>query len=477
MFNEKNMRLLYVGAGFVGTCSAAVSASSGHDVLVYDIDEKKINMLSSGDRDQIEACLFEEGLSDLLTRNKERIEFTLDYNKVIEFLEDCDAVFMCLPTPEIGETGESDLKYYNTAAEKLAESLVKRNPSSAKIMEAKPSSAKATAGKQEKYVVIINKSTVPIDMVDKTQEILEAKGVKNFGVVSNPEFLVEGKAIQGSIKPDRIVIGAWNEKDFEVMRQVYERFYNSPQTKYIEINPKEAAASKLLANYMLFNKLAVCFDVVGRTCESFDDLQFENVRTALVTDPRIGSWGLYDSLYAGGSCFIKDARSLSHQLKQKNQNTVLVDEVYLSNKRQLKNFLERIESASGFENKKISILGTAFKRDTNDIRNSASIEIMNYLADKDFSEVNIYDPAAMDNFKKMFPESEKVKYHHHEFEAIQNSDIIIIATDWPQFRGLADVFMTELKDKPLIADGRRMLQHRYSDLKKAGFRIVAVGSR
>src|SRR3989339_1394222 len=138
------MRLLYIGAGFVGTCSAAVSASSGHEVLVYDIDEKKIKMLSSGDRDQIEACLFEEGLSDLLIRNKERVEFTIDYNKVSEFLESCDAVFMCLPTPEIGETGESDLKYYNAAAEQLAKSLANRNTK-----------------KQSKYVVIVNKSTVP----------------------------------------------------------------------------------------------------------------------------------------------------------------------------------------------------------------------------------------------------------------------------------------------------------------------------
>ena len=471
------MRLLYIGAGFVGTCSAAVSASSGHEVLVYDIDEKKIKMLSSGDRDQIEACLFEEGLSDLLIRNKERIEFTIDYNKVSEFLDNADAIFMCLPTPEIGETGESDLKYYNAAAEQLAENLLKRNPPSPEATEGNPSSAKATAGKQDKYVVIINKSTVPIDMVDKTAEILESKGVKNFGVVSNPEFLVEGKAIQGSIKPDRIVVGAWTEQDFAIMKKVYERFYNSPQTKFIEVNPKEAAASKLLANYMLFNKLAVCFDVVGRTCESFEDLGFENVRNALVTDPRIGSWGLYDSLYAGGSCFIKDARSLSHQLKQKNQNTALVDEVYLSNKRQLKNFLERIESNVSFANKKITILGTAFKRDTNDIRNSASIEIMNYLQDKNFAEINVYDPAAMDNFKKMFPESVNIKYHSHEFEAIRNSDIIIIATDWPQFRGLADVLMAEsTNNKPLIADGRRMLAHRYGDLKNAGFKVVAVGS-
>ena len=121
------MNILYIGAGFVGSCSAAVSANSGHDVLVYDIDTRKIEMLGSGDRDTIESCLFEEGLGDLLVRNKDRIRFTADYAKVEKYLEYCDAVFMCLPTPEIGETGESNLTYYMTAAEALAKAMAKRN--------------------------------------------------------------------------------------------------------------------------------------------------------------------------------------------------------------------------------------------------------------------------------------------------------------------------------------------------------------
>jgi len=266
------MRILYIGSGFVGACSAAVTADGGHQTLVYDIDEQKIKMLSSGDRDTIQSCLFEEGLGDLLIRNKERIEFTTDYNKVEGFLDDCDAVFMCLPTPEIGETGESDLSFYFDAAEKLSQSLLKRNNSV-----------------QEKYVVIVNKSTVPVDMVDKTAEIMNKTGVKNYGVVSNPEFLVEGKAIDGSIRPDRVVVGAWEEKDFEVMRKVYRRFYDSANVKYIEVNPKEAAAGKLLANFYLFAKLLLCFDVIGRTCETFSDLQFENLRNILTSDPRIAT--------------------------------------------------------------------------------------------------------------------------------------------------------------------------------------------
>jgi UDPglucose 6-dehydrogenase len=454
------MKLLYIGSGFVGACSAAVSAASGHNVLVYDVDEKKTKNLSSGDRDTIESCLFEKGLGDLLVRNQERIKFSADYKLVEDFLDKADAVFMCLPTPEIGETGESDLTYYFDAADKLAKSLVKRN-----------------CGKQDKYIVIVNKSTVPIDMVDKTQEIMVGAGVKNYGVVSNPEFLVEGRAIDGSLKPDRVVIGAWNEKDFQVMRQVYQRFYDSPTVQYIEVNPKEAAAGKLLANFYLFNKLAVCFDVIGRTCETFSCLQFENIRKILTTDPRIGDWGLYDSLYAGGSCFIKDARSLSHQLQTAGQEAILVDETHLANKRQLETFIGRAEREVGLNwaGKTVALIGLAFKRDTNDIRNSPAINIVEHLKERQVKEVRCYDPSAMYWFKTLFPESEQFKYCASEVGAIDGADVVIIATDWPQFRGLGDILLQN-SSIPLIMDGRRMLQHKYGELQKAGFDIIAVGS-
>jgi len=455
------MQILYIGGGFVGACSAAVSADSGHQVLVFDVVEEKVKKLNSGDRDIIQSCLFEEGLGDLLIRNKERIEFSTDYKKVEKFLDDCDAVFMCLPTPEIGETGESDLSFYFTAAEKLSNSLKKRN-----------------AGTQDKYVVIVNKSTVPVDMVDKTEEIMSTAGVKNFGVVGNPEFLVEGKAIEGSIHPDRVVVGAWKEKDFVVMRQLYQRFYNSTGIKYLEVNPKEAAAGKLLANFTLFNKLAICFDVIGRTCETFKDLNYESVRKILTSDPRIGGWGMYDSLYAGGSCFIKDARSLSHQLQTVGQNAGIVNETYLANKRQLELFIGRAEKEAGLNwtDKKVALLGLAFKQETNDTRNSASIDIVNFLLEKQVKEVHCYDPAAMEMFKYSFKESDRVRYAKDELEAIKDAEIIIIATDWPQFRGLADKMLVDTKTNPLIMDGRRLLQHRYVDLQKAGFDIIAVGS-
>jgi len=455
------MNVLYIGSGFVGACSAAVTADSGHNTLVYDIDKEKIAKLSSKDRDTVQSCLFEDGLGELLIRNQERIQFTTDYAKVEDFLDNCDVIFMCLPTPEIGETGESNLSYYFDAAEALGKSLIKRND-----------------GRQEKYIVIINKSTVPVDMVDKTQELLDKMEVKNYGVVSNPEFLVEGKAVEGSLHPHRVVVGAWKEKDFDIMRQLYQRFYNSTSVKYIEANPKEAAAGKLLANYTLFNKLTVCFDVIGRTCETFDNLNFENIRNILTSDPRIGSWGFYDSLYAGGSCFIKDSRSLAHQLQTAGKDATVVSETYLANQRQLDIFIGRAEHEAkiNWSDKKVALLGTAFKQDTNDIRNTPSIKIVNHLLEQQVGQVNCYDPAANVFFSQVFPASEVIKYMDSEIEAIKDVDVIIIATDWPQFRSLADEFLRISDNKPLLMDGRRILQHRYNDLQEAGFDIIAVGS-
>jgi len=453
------MNILYIGGGFVGSCSAAVAADSGHNVLVYDIDSEKVDKLGSGDYQQIESCLFEDGLAELLIRHKDRITFSNKYDDVIAWLETCDAVFMCIQTPEVGETGESNLKYYNLAAEQLADALAKRN-----------------SAEQSKYVLIVNKSTVPIDMVDGTAEIMNSRAVVNYGVVSNPEFLVEGKAIQGSIQPDRVVVGAWNQKDFEIMRQLYERFYVAPTVEYIEVNPREAAAGKLLANFYLFAKLSICFDVIGRTCESFDEVGFENVRKILISEKRIGNWGFYNSLYAGGSCFIKDARSLAHQLTGAGKDASLVQEVYEANKRQLSTFINRAEQEAGIEwsGKQVALLGVAFKRSTNDVRNSSSIDIVSRMQEAAVGSVSIFDPQGAEMFKQFVPNQDKLMYAHSAKDAIQDADIIIIATDWPEFANIADYISAD--KKRIILDGRRMLHTRYKDLVAAGHTILAVGS-
>lgn len=461
------MKIIYIGSGFVGTCSAAVMADSGHDVLLYDIDKKKIELLGSEDVQTIESCLFEERLGEMLVKNKSRIKFSDNYDDVVESLDEADAVFMCLPTPEkSGAEGESDLSYYYQAAQKLGESLVERNN-----------------GKQTKYVVIINKSTVPINMINETDKIMKSCGVINFGAVSNPEFLVEGKAIDGSVRPDRVVVGANKEEDFKIMREIYGRFYNSTGVKYVEVNPYEAAASKLLANYLLFSRLANTFDVVGRVCESFADIKFENVRQILISDERIGKWGFYDSVYAGGSCFIKDAASLAHQLEQAGANAHQVRLSLEANKFQRDHFYSRAEKEAGFswDGKTVTVLGVAFKQNTNDVRNSPSIDIVKHLINSDVSKIRIYDPAALPMFKKLFnpandPRYEKINYFETEEEALSGSSACLVLTDWPQFRLLAEKIIKICPAPYLIMDGRRLIQDKYDELQNLGYNIIAVGS-
>ncbi len=460
------MNILYIGAGFVGTCSAAVSADSGHTTLVYDIDATRIQKLSSNDRDTIQSCLHEEGLPELLIRNKNRITFTDTLLVVEKFIDEVDAVFMCLPTPEKqGATGETDLSFYEQSVEELGPLLSKRN-----------------GGAQKKRLVIVNKSTVPIKMIDYTEKLFTEQGVQNFGIVSNPEFLVEGKAIKDSIHPDRVVVGAHTAEDFQIMRELYQRFCDSSTVTYIEVNPYEAACGKLIANFLLFNKVVTAYDVVGRTCEYFDNVNYESVRKILIADPRIGSWGLYNSLYAGGSCFIKDAASLANQLEQAGSHAHLIRETLEANTFQCNHFFSRAKTNANIEwtGKRVGILGVAFKQSTNDIRNSGAINIIHELLGAGVEEIKVYDPAALGEARKYFnPEKnelyQKIMYADNESEAIEDIDVCIIATDWPQFRGVGDQLLA-LKNRPLIMDGRRILQHQYKDLMAAGFSVIAVGS-
>jgi UDPglucose 6-dehydrogenase len=432
------MKILYIGGGFVGACSAVVSADSGHDILVYDINTDLIRKLASLDKDLIESCIFERGLGDLIIRNQNRIKFTDELAELKAFLQDTEAVFMCLPTPEKDGTGETNLIYYEKAASELAEMMAQRNES-----------------EQKNYILIINKSTVPIDMVNRTDEIMKQSGVKNYGVGSNPEFLVEGIAIEGSIRPPRVVVGAWHEQDFLIFRKIYKRFYESPTVEYIE--------------------------VMGRTCEKFSDLHFENIRKILITDERIGEWGFYDSLFAGGSCFIKDARSLSHQLKAKGAETDLVDDSLKANYRQLDGFIGRAKAELNFSwaGKKVGLLGLAFKRHTNDMRNSPSLNITSTLLDEGVGAINGFDPVAGENYLRIMAEHHdfgKINLVGDELAAIKDMDVIIIAADWPQFSELSEKIKLHFKKGGLVMDGRRMLHREYDELAGLGFNIIAVGS-
>lgn len=458
------MKILYFGGGFVGACSAAVSADSGHEVLVYDINTELIKKLSSNDKDMIESALFENGLGEMIIRNASRIKFSDNIDEVFKYINETEAVFMCLPTPEKDSTGQTNLAFYEKAATDLGKVLVERNNKA-----------------QSQYVLLINKSTVPIEMVNRTKEIMDSLGVINYGVGSNPEFLVEGKAIEGSIRPSRIVVGAWDDRDFKIMRNIYNRFCESPSVTYIEVNPFEAAAGKLLANYMLFTRLANCYDVVGRVCEKFDNLHYETLRKILISDSRIGEWGFFDSVFAGGSCFIKDARSLAYQIEGKGAVADLVKDTLAANQRQLDNFMARAEKEVGYDwtDKKVGLLGLAFKRDTNDARNSGALGIVDFLLAKGVNMISAFDPVAGTNFLKYYTDNqdkEKIILVDAEDKAMTGVDVLIIAADWPQFREIENKIKNYLPKGSLIMDGRRMLQYKYNNLMEFGYSIIAVGS-
>jgi len=458
------MHIVYMGAGFVGACSAAVSADSGHKVLAFDIDAERVRKLSSLDKSTIESCLHEDGLAELIIKHQSRLVFTHDVGLLTDMLEHAEAVFMCLPTPE-REDGSSDLTYFTKATEMLGAILVKRN-----------------GGAQSQRVLIINKSTVPIDTIDLSKRILEPMGVKNFGIASNPEFLVEGKAVHDSIHPERVIVGAETPEDFATMRRIYQRFVDSSTVQYLEMNPYEAATVKLLSNAALFARLAFTFSTVGRICEAIPNLNYENVRRGIIGDSRIGRWGFYDSLFAGGSCLIKDAESISWQLETHGARADFMRSVLAANRDQIMHFLSRAKTEAGFsfEGKSVALLGLAFKQDTNDMRHSGAIHVLEHVLESGAASVRAWDPAAMDVCRTLFPKDKGrnsvINYSGSAEEAIKGADCVIIATDWPQFRTLGDTILEHAARPCLVMDGRRMIESQYRQLAAAGMSVIAVGS-
>jgi len=456
------MYTIYMGAGFVGACSAAVTADSGHHVLAFDIDSDRIARLSSLDAKRIESCIHEKGLAELIIKHQSRLTFSDNLAVLAQWAEKAEVIFICLPTPEQAD-GSVDLSYFIRGTEDIGKLLAKRND-----------------GRQERRVLIVNKSTVPIDAIDISRRTLHPLGVRNFGIASNPEFLVEGKAIDGSIHPERVIVGAENAQDFETMRGLYQRFIDSSTVQYLEMNPYEAAAVKLLANAALLARLAFTFSAVGRICEIFPSINYENVRRGIMGDSRIGRWGFYDSLFAGGSCLIKDTEALAHQMEERGAEANLLRAVLSANRYQADHFYARAASEANFSfsEKRVAVLGLAFKQDTNDMRHSGSSLIIQHLLEDNVREIRAFDPAAQETAQSVFPAAEypRITYHDSAEEAIASSDAVFICTDWPQFRALGEYIAESCQAPYLVMDGRRMLERHYGTLAALGMRVIAVGS-
>ncbi len=455
------MKIIVLGTGFVGLPHAAVLSEYGHEVYAYDIDENKIAAYQSGDTAAIEHYVNEPGLVSIIRETKdEYLFFTSD---ISDKVKDADVIFMCVNTPP-NKDGSTNMKIYFKAARDLGQMLTERSSS--------------------KRLLVVNKSTVPIGTARQLETVLQEADVQNFGVASNPEFLAQGKAVEGSRRPNRVLVGADTEEDFEILRRIYPQFRNHVRIKYIETTPETAEAVKYVSNTLLLTYISFWNGVGARLGENLANVNMDDLKQGVTADERISSWGSYVSNGAGGSCLGKDIQSLIFQLGQVGVDTSLLQSVYGINEHQKSYLIDRAihEARFDFNQKTVALLGLAFKKHTNDMRDSAALKAVDVLLGKGVKEIRAYDPLAIEAAQNdwFHPDKnhlyERITYHETVGEALRGADVTYISTDWEEFRGLAPMATQILTPPHLIIDGRRMLSN-YDELTEAGFSVLPVGGR
>ena len=453
------MKIIVVGTGFVGLPHAAVLSEYGHEVWAYDIDEKRINAYKTGQAAEIERYVNEPGLAAAIAENKDRyLFFTTD---ITDLVEGTEIFFFCLNTPP-NRDGSTDLSYYLNAAHKVADLLANRQ--------------------DKKRVVLVNKSTVPVGTARVLQNVMEQHNVENFGVASNPEFLAQGNAIDGSRKPDRVVVGADTQEDFMILRRIYSHFVNHVRIRYLETSPETAEAIKYMGNTLLLTYISFWNGVGARLAETFPNIRMEDLKIGVTADSRISTWGSYVSNGAGGSCFGKDIQSLIYQMNQNGRSTDLLQAVYNINEYQKTYLVDRAvhEADFNFNNKRVALLGLAFKKRTNDMRDSAALKAVEALLGRGVAEIRAYDPLATSTAQEYWfnPDKnhlfERISYHKTARAAIEGSDAVFISTDWEEFRGIARTIETTVNAPYLVIDGRRMISD-FTSLVAHGYDYLPVG--
>ncbi|MCL4805714.1 MAG: nucleotide sugar dehydrogenase [Anaerolineae bacterium] len=453
------MKIVVIGTGYVGLPHAAVLSEYGHQVYAYDIDETRIAAYQSGIAENIERYVNEPGLAEVVAENLNRyLFFTTD---ITEVAEDSDIFFLCINTPP-NLDGSTDMTYYLDAIRHLAKLLARR--------------------KKNQRVVLVNKSTVPIGTARLLESVMNEHGVENFGVASNPEFLAQGNAVEGSRRPDRIVIGADTAEDMQILRRVYSQFVNHVRIRYLETTPETAEAIKYVSNTLLLTYISFWNGVGARLAEAMPNIRMEDLKIGVTADARISTWGSYVSNGAGGSCFGKDIQSLIYQLNHAGRPTDLLRAVYGINEYQKRYLIDRAvhEAHFKFNQKTVALLGLSFKKRTNDMRDSAALQVVESLLSRGVHAIRAYDPLAMDEARRNWfnPEKnylfERITYHDSAVEAIRGSDALYISTDWEEFRGLARTIETTVRPPYLVMDGRRMLPD-YEALVAAGYDYLPVG--
>lgn len=440
------MKLLVIGTGYVGLVSGTCFAEMGHHVICLDIDQSKIDLLNQG-----EIPIYEPGLEEMVRRNAaaKRLTFSTDYASSVQ---DSQVCFICVDTP-ITDEGHANLNYVKQVAATLGSHL-------------------------NEYTVIVNKSTVPIGTSTLVEEIinkeLDARGVSvEFDVLSNPEFLKEGNAVQDFMKPDRVIIGSHSRRASQLMKEIYSPFMLS-HDRLLIMDVRSAELTKYAANAMLATRISFMNEIAG-LCERVG-ADVNRVRIGIGSDKRIGYNFLYAGPGFGGSCLPKDVRALSSQAQTFGYEMCLVDAVNEVNARQKLVMRDKIIAyfgdATSLEGKTVAILGLSFKPDTDDVRESPPLVLAKELLDLG-ANLRVYDPAAMVNSKKILGLSTKITWCVDELEAAKGSDAIVLMTEWKQFRFLDySQILSEMKGK-VFFDARN--QHNAFDMIKKGFDYIGIG--
>jgi len=453
------MKIIVAGTGYVGLVHAAVCSEFGHEVIAYDNDVNKVKAFSSAEPERIQQYVNEPGLADIISKvNGKHLFFSSNLEEIVE---GTDVIFLCLPTPP-NLDGSTNLTYYDAAVEDIARQLQQRQ--------------------DPRRVVVVNKSTVPIGTAAHLKSVMEQHRVENFGVASNPEFLAEGTAVPEARKPDRIVVGCNHDEDFILLQRVYAKFVHHVQTKYIETTPETAEAIKYVANTMLLTYISFWNGVGAKLGEKIPNIKIDDLRLGVTADKRISTWGSFVSNGAGGSCFGKDIASLIYQLRRVNVNTKMLEASSEVNEYQKVYLVDRAITEAGFQfnNKTIAVLGLAFKKNTNDMRDASSIKAVESLLGKGVSRIKAYDPLATDAAKQVFDPSrnvlfEKITYVGSAKSAIEGSDALFISSDCEEFRGLSRTIEDSATPPYLIMDGRRMIPD-FETIVEKGYTYMAVGS-
>ena len=436
------MKIAVVGTGYVGLVSGTCFAETGNEVTCVDNNPEKLEKLK-----RAEVPIYEPGLDLLFYRNiaKKRLNFTDDLKSAVL---SSDIVFLCLPTPQ-GEDGSADLKYVHGIAEDIGK-ILKENP-------------------DHDFKIIVNKSTVPVGTCSDVTQIINKYDVKDFEVVSNPEFLREGYAIDDFMKPDRIVIGATSQKAMKKMKTLYAPFVMQGNP-IIEMNPESAEVTKYAANSYLAMRITF-MNELANFCERVG-ANVDLVRKGMGSDSRIGNQFLFPGIGYGGSCFPKDVNALIKTSKEHGSEIKLLTLVDKVNKEQKLVLVNKVLNHfnNDIEGKKFAIWGLAFKPNTDDMREAPSVVVINELL-KLGAKVSAYDPEAMENAK--FYLQDRIEYVDNPYSALENSDALLILTEWNEFRNPNFVQIKSLLKEPVVFDGRNIFNRRRT--KEHGFTHYSIG--